>query len=30
MGPNDIDPLTGTLPDALPETELEKRREEGL
>jgi multicomponent Na+:H+ antiporter subunit F len=30
LGPNDLDPLAGTLPEALPESELEKRREEGL
>ncbi|HET9172344.1 MAG TPA: monovalent cation/H+ antiporter complex subunit F [Actinospica sp.] len=30
MGPDDHDPLAGTLPEPLPETELEKRREEGL
>jgi multicomponent Na+:H+ antiporter subunit F len=29
-GPGDVDPLAGTLPEALPESELEKRREEGL
>ena len=29
-GPDDTDPLAGTLPGPLPETELEKRREEGL
>lgn len=29
-GPDDTDPLAGTLPEPLPETELEKRREEGL
>lgn len=30
LGPDDLDPLAGTLPEPLPETELEKRREEGL
>lgn len=30
LGPGDVDPLAGTLPEPLPETELEKRREEGL
>lgn len=29
-GPEQADPLAGTLPGALPETPLEKRREEGL
>ena len=29
-GPNEPDPLAGTLPEPLPETELAKRREEGL
>jgi multicomponent Na+:H+ antiporter subunit F len=29
-GPGDLDPLAGTLPEPLPESELEKRREEGL
>jgi multicomponent Na+:H+ antiporter subunit F len=29
-GPGDIDPLAGTLPGPLPESELERRREEGL
>ena len=29
-GPDQGDPLAGTLPEALPETPLEKRREEGL
>jgi len=29
-GPDDTDPLVGTLPEPPPETELEKRREEGL
>lgn len=28
--PDQADPLAGTLPEALPETPLEKRREEGL
>lgn len=30
VGPGEVDPLAGTLPGPLPETELEKRREEGL
>lgn len=30
LGPDDLDPLAGTLPEPLPESELEKRREEGL
>jgi multicomponent Na+:H+ antiporter subunit F len=30
VGPDDLDPLAGALPEPLPETELEKRREEGL
>jgi multicomponent Na+:H+ antiporter subunit F len=30
VGPGNLDPLAGTLPEPLPETELEKRREEGL
>ena len=30
IGPGDTDPLAGTLPGPLPESELEKRREEGL
>ena len=30
LGPGDLDPLAGTLPEALPESNLEKRREEGL
>lgn len=30
LGPNDLDPLAGTLPEPLPGSELEKRREEGL
>jgi multicomponent Na+:H+ antiporter subunit F len=30
VGPGDLDSLAGTLPEPLPETELEKRREEGL
>ncbi|HTJ69126.1 MAG TPA: monovalent cation/H+ antiporter complex subunit F [Actinospica sp.] len=29
-GPGDLDALAGTLPEPLPESELEKRREEGL
>ena len=29
-GPDYPDPLAGTLPEPLPETELERRREEGL
>ena len=29
-GPDQTDPLAGTLPEALPESPLEKRREEGL
>jgi multicomponent Na+:H+ antiporter subunit F len=30
VGSGDVDALAGTLPEPLPETELEKRREEGL
>jgi multicomponent Na+:H+ antiporter subunit F len=30
VGPDRTDSLAGTLPEALPETPLEKRREEGL
>jgi multicomponent Na+:H+ antiporter subunit F len=30
VAPGGLDPLSGTLPDPLPERELEKRREEGL
>lgn len=30
IGPDAADPLAGTLPEPLPESELEKRREEGL
>ena len=30
LGPDAADPLAGTLPGALPESPLEKRREEGL
>ena len=30
FGPGDMDPLAGTLPEPLPESPLEKRREEGL
>jgi hypothetical protein len=29
-GPDETDPLAGTLPEALPESELVRRREEGL
>ena len=30
VGPDDLDPLAGTLPEPLPENELVRRREEGL
>lgn len=30
VAPGQPDPLSGTLPEPLPESELEKRREEGL
>jgi multicomponent Na+:H+ antiporter subunit F len=29
-GPDETDPLAGTLPESLPESELVRRREEGL